>query len=67
MKKYFDKTFFRFLIGFIVILIISFSITFIAIYFERKNQAQNTVDDSVSQASTIEFASDDECLTMGNC
>lgn len=67
MTKYFDKTFFKFLIGFVAILAISFSITFIAIYFEGKSQTQNAVDDSMSQASTVEFASDDDCLTEGKC
>ncbi len=69
MTKYFDKTFFRFLVGFVSILAISFSITFVAIYFEEKSSVDtnDSLDPSASQATTVEFSADDDCLTDGDC
>ncbi len=57
MTRYFDKTFFRFLLGFIAILAISFSIIFIANYYWISDRS----------STAMEFVSDDECLTDGDC
>jgi len=42
MFKYFDKTFFRFLTGFTLILLASFTVLFIAGYLKNKADKQGT-------------------------
>lgn len=66
MTKYFDKTFFKFLLGFIAILAISFSITFAAVYWEKSSTTQDMRDGDVETIAT-EFAATDECLTDSAC
>ncbi len=60
MKKYLDKTFFKFLISFVIIILISFTITLFALLFQDKTGG-------VSQQSSSEFTASDDCLTIGNC
>jgi hypothetical protein len=50
--KYFDKTFFKFLGGFVTILVVSFFIIAVASYFENQsgdNQGNNQVLTQVNQ------------------
>jgi hypothetical protein len=56
--KYFDKTFFKFLVGFLLIIAMSFLITFFTIYFDQTESSDQSVK---------EFVANDFCLTDGEC
>ncbi|MSR71728.1 MAG: hypothetical protein EXS50_03690 [Candidatus Taylorbacteria bacterium] len=75
MLKYFDKTFFKFLIGFLAILITSFTIIILTGYYEKKlGDRQATHEQTEEQMQSFrEFTaveingSGDDCLTDKIC
>ncbi len=62
MLKYFDKTFFKFLVGFVSVLAISFSIMIITNYLAKyyyQDLSANSASVFNDMYSSIEFSADD--------
>jgi preprotein translocase subunit SecG len=65
MLKYFDKTFFKFLVGFVAILAVSFIIIIITGYY--KSDLNKDMMEQEQTQMLKEFVADDSCLTGENC